>query len=47
MREAVEELRAAGASYSELLEARRAIRARRWTFRIYYGGFEASDGVMA
>ena len=47
MMEVVEELRAAGASYSELLEARRALRARRWAFRIYYGGFEASDGVMA
>ena len=46
MMEAVEELRAAGASYSELLEARRALRARRWAFRIYYGGFEASDGVI-
>ena len=47
MMEAVEELRAAGASYRELLDARHALRARRWAFRIYYGGFEASDGVMA
>ena len=47
MMEAVRELRAAGASYREQLDARHAIRARRWAFRIYYGGFEASDGVIA
>ena len=42
----IAELRAAGASYRELLDARHKVRARRWAFRIYYGGFEASDGVV-
>ncbi len=47
MMETIGELRAAGASYRELLEARRVARAGRWAFRIFYGGFEASDGVIA
>ena len=42
----IEELRAAGASYRELLATRHKMRARRWAFRIYYGGFEARDGVV-
>ena len=46
MMEAVRELREAGASYREQLDARHSIRARRAAFRIYYGGFEASDGVI-
>lgn len=42
----IKELRAAGASYRKLLETRHKMRAQRWAFRIYYGGFEASDGVV-
>ena len=42
----IEELRTAGASYRELLATRHKMRARRWAFRIYYGGFKARDGVV-
>ena len=46
MMEEIEALRAAGASYRELLTARNRMRATRWAFRTYYGGFETRDGVV-
>ena len=38
--------RARGDSYAQILDIRGRQRAARWAFRIYYGGFQARDGVV-
>ena len=45
MREAIEQTRAAGGSYAEILEARRALRGSvGGAFSLYYGGYSVQDG---
>ena len=40
----VEEVKANGGSYGEIVEARNAMQALRVSFRLYYGGYRAQDG---
>ena len=40
----VEQVKANGGSYGEIVEARNALQALRVSFRLYYGGYRAQDG---
>jgi formyl-CoA transferase len=44
MLEKVAEVKAAGGSHGEIVEARNSLQALRGAFRLYYGGYRATDG---
>jgi crotonobetainyl-CoA:carnitine CoA-transferase CaiB-like acyl-CoA transferase len=44
MLERIAEVRAAGGSHAEIVEARNSLQVLRGAFRLYYGGYRAKDG---
>jgi crotonobetainyl-CoA:carnitine CoA-transferase CaiB-like acyl-CoA transferase len=44
MLERIAEVRAAGGSHAEIVEARNSLQVLRGAFRLYYGGYRARDG---
>ncbi|MDA0364413.1 MAG: CoA transferase [Chloroflexi bacterium] len=42
----IDQIRASGGSYGEILEARKGRAALRTSFRLYYGAYRASDGAV-
>ena len=46
LRERIEELRAGGAGYAEIIQARRELPRQTRAFRLYYGGYPVRDGAI-